>query len=123
MAVTHNDKYQLSQEPTFQNRVQASLVAACIAMANEGWAVAFHRERSDFANRVLLSPNGSNANYVQLFSNVVATDTNVIGDATQAGTVALTSGNRATQQALVTDAHIDNAISSVMNAFIREPSQ
>jgi hypothetical protein len=58
---------------------------------------------------------------VQLFSNAVATDASVIGDATQAGTVALTAGNRAAQSALVTDAHIDTAIASMFNSFIREP--
>jgi hypothetical protein len=59
---------------------------------------------------------------VALFSNTVANDTNVINDATAAGTVVLTSGNRATQQALVTDAHIDLAIASSFNSFIREPA-
>jgi microcompartment protein CcmK/EutM len=113
--------YQLSQEPTFQNRVQASLVAACIAISNEGWSIPFHRERSDFATRVLLAPNGT-TNYVGLFSNAVATDALVIGDATQAGTVVLSSGNRATQAALVTDAHIDSAISAMFNSFVREPA-
>jgi hypothetical protein len=121
MAISHNDKYQLSQEPTFQNRVQASLVAACVSISNEGWAVAFHRERATFAAQVLLSPTGS-INYVQLFSNAVSTDANVIGDATQAGTVILTSANRTAQAALVTDAHIDAAISSIFNSFVREPA-
>jgi hypothetical protein len=120
VAVTYNDKFQLAQEPTFQNRVQTSLVAACISISNEGWSIAFHRERADFCRQVLLSPT-SPTNYVQLFSNAVATDASVIGDATQAGTVALTAGNRAAQSALVTDAHIDTAIASMFNSFIREP--
>lgn len=121
MTITYSDKYQLAQEPTFQNRVQTSLIAACISISNEGWAVAFHRERADFCRQVLLSP-ASPTNYVALFSNAVATDAGVIGDATQAGTVVLTAGNRATQQALVTDAHIDTAIASAFNSFIREPA-
>jgi hypothetical protein len=121
MTVSLNDKYQLSQEPTFQNRVQASLVAAAVAIGSEGWNVVFHRERSTFATQVLLSPNGA-TNYVALFSNAVATDTNVINDATVNGTVAITSGNKATQAALITDAHIDSAVSGVFNAFVREPS-
>jgi hypothetical protein len=120
VAITYNDKYQLAQEPTFQNRVQTSLVGACISISNEGWAIAFHRERADFCRQVLLSPTGQ-INYVNLVTNAVATDANVIGDATQAGTVTLTAGNRATQQALVTDAHIDTAIASMFNSFIREP--
>lgn len=121
MAVSQSDKYQLSQEATFQNRVQASLVAACVSISNEGWAVAFHRERADFATRVLGSQNGT-PNYVTLFSNAVATDTNVINDATVGGTVPITAGNRAAQQLLVTDAHIDSAVSSMFNSFIREPA-
>lgn len=121
MAAGRNDMYQLSQDPVFQNRVQASLLAACVAIANEGWAVPFHRERATFAAQVL-SSNGSQATYVTLFANAVATDANVIADATQAGTVALTPANRATQALLVTDAHIDNAISGQFNSFIREPS-
>lgn len=121
MAISYSDKYQLSQEPTFQNRVQASLVAACVSISNEGWAVVFHRERSIFAAQVLLSPSGP-TNYVQLFSNAVSADANVIGDATQAGTVILTSANRAAQSALVTDPHIDTAIAAAFNSFIREPA-
>jgi hypothetical protein len=120
VAVTKSDMFLLSQEPTFQNRVQASLVSACIAISNEGWSIPFHRERADFCNRVLLGPS-TTPNYVALFSNAVATDTSVIGDATQAGTVALTTGNRASQAALVTDSHIDSAVSSMFNSFIREP--
>lgn len=121
MAITHNDKYQLSQEASFQTRVQVSLVAACIAITTEGWAVVFHRERSNYAQQVLAAPSGT-PNYVQLFSNAVSTDVNVIGDATQAGSVVLTGANRAAQSALVTDAHIDSAISSMFNSFIREPA-
>lgn len=121
MAVSYSDKWQLSQEPTFQNRVQASLVAACVSISNEGWAVPFHRERADFCRQVLLSPN-SPTNYVQLVSNAVSTDANVIGDATQAGAVVLSGANRVAQAALVTDAHIDTAIASMFNSFIREPS-
>lgn len=121
MAVTKSDMYQLSQEPTFQNRVQPSLIAACIAITTESpTSVPFHRERADFANRVLLSPNGT-TNYVGLFSNAVATDANVIGDATAGGTIVLDAGNRATRQLSVTDAHIDSAVSAMFNSFVREP--
>lgn len=121
MAITYNDKYQLAQEPTFQTRVQTSLVAACVSISNEGWGVVFHRERADFSRLVLLSPT-SPVNYVQLFSNAVATDANVIGDATVAGATVLSAANRAAQAALVTDAHIDTAIASMFNSFIREPA-
>ena len=93
-------------------------MATCVSIANEGWAVAFHRERAAFVTLVLANPS----NYVPLFSNTVATDSTVISDATQAGTVAITGGNAATQGALVTDAHIDAAIAAEFNAFIRVPA-
>lgn len=121
MAVTHSDRYTLSIDPAFLHRVQAALVAACVSIANEGWAVPFHRERASFAVTILNNPNGT-PNYSQLFCNSVATDATCISDATQAGTVVLTSGNVATQAALVTDAHIDSAISAEFNAFIRVPA-
>ena len=121
MAVTKSDMDMVSQEPTFQNRVQASLIVACIAISNEGWAIPFHRERADFCARVLGNPNGT-PNFVALFSNAVATDTSVINDATQTGTVVLSAGNRAAQAALVTDSHLDTAVSAMFNSFIREPA-
>ena len=120
MAASRNDSYQLSQDSTYQHRIQASLLAACIAIATEGWAVAFHRERATFVQSILSSTT-SLASAVTLFSNSSATDATVLADATVGGTVVLITGNRAAQAALVTDAHIDNAISSQFNAFIREP--
>lgn len=121
MAVTHKDRYTLSTDPTFKTRVQAALVAICVSIANEGWAVAFHRERSDFAARILGNPS-SPTDWVQLFTNAVSTDSTCIGAATQAGTVALTSGNVVAQSALVSDTQIDNAIAAEYNAFIRVPA-
>ena len=59
--------------------------------------------------------------YKVLFADMIATDANVLADATQAGTVALTSGNVATQAALVTDAHMDAAVSSEFNTFLVLP--
>jgi len=113
--------YQLSQDPVFQNRVQAALLAACVAIANEGWAVAFHRERSIYVASILSSTTNLTA-AVTLFASSVATDTNCIADATQAGTVSLTVGNRAAQAALVTDTHLSAAVSSQFNSFVREPA-
>jgi len=45
-------------------------------------------------------------------------DTNVLNAATQNGTVALTTGNVATQAALVTDAILTTAIATAFNYFI-----
>lgn len=121
MAISHNDRYLLATDAGFQHRVQASLITTCVSIANEGWGTPFHRERAQFVTQVLANPTGTNNNWVILFSNTVATDSNVISDATQAGTVALTTSNLAAQAALVTDSHIDTAISSEFNAFIRVP--
>lgn len=121
MVATHNDSYQIAQDPVFQNRVQAALAKICVDIANEGWAVAFHRERQGFAAQILANTN-VNIDYTKMFANAVSTDTTVLSDATQAGTVAVTAGNRATQSALVTDAHMDTAISAEFNAFFRVPS-
>lgn len=118
MAVTYNDKYQLAQDPTFQNRVKTSLIAACISIKNEAVGTGFHRERETYVVSVMNSPDS----YKVLFANAVATDALVINDATAAGTVALTSGNVAAQQANVTDAHIDTAIASQFNSFFRTPA-
>lgn len=121
MAASHNDSAILSGDVLFQGRVGASLYAACISIANEGFTVAFHRERATFAVQILNQTLATNP-FVTMFTNTVSTDANVLSDATQAGTVVLTTTNRDTQQALVTDAHIDSAVSSQFNAFIREPA-
>jgi len=117
MPASHNDSYVLSTDAAFQNRVRSSLIYTCIAIENEGWAIAFHRERETFAAQAINSPD----TYKQIFANSVATDPSCLGDATEGGTVELTSGNVAAQAALVTDAHIDNAISAQFNSFFRTP--
>jgi DNA-binding IclR family transcriptional regulator len=114
---SHADQAVLSADPTFQGRVQESLVSSCISIANEGVAVANHKRRSDFCAAVLAAP----ASYKTLFAISVATDASVISDATVAGTIVLTAGNIAAQELLSTDAHIDAAISAEFNAFLILP--
>lgn len=113
----YSDKALLSGDATFVNRVRQSLIAACVAIKNESAATAYHREREGLVVAVMNQPDS----YKTLFAMAVATDANVIGDATQAGSVPLTGGNVATQAVLVTDAHIDTAIASQFNSFIRTP--
>ncbi len=93
------------------------MIAASIAIYNEGWSIAFHRERQALAVGIMTAPD----TWKPLFANGAATDSNCVSDATQAGTVALTGGNVATQAALVTDAHIDAAVSGQFNCFARTP--
>ncbi len=79
---------------------------------------AFQRERQTYAVAILNSPD----TFKSLFACVVTSDANVISDATQAGTVVLTTGNTAAQAALVTDAHINTAVGNSFNAFFRVPA-
>lgn len=116
-AASHSDSAILSTDATFQNRTRESLLAACISIANEGFAVLNHKKRADFCAAIVLVPE----TYKVLFADMIATDANVLSDATQAGTVALTSGNVAAQAALVTDAHMDSAISGEFNTFLVLP--
>lgn len=118
MATTRSDMYILSTDTTFTNRVRASLVAACVSIVNEARTTAYHRERETYAVSILNSPDA----FKTLFATTVATDALVIGDATASGTVVLTAGNVATQQALCTDAHIDTAVSGQFNCFFRTPA-
>jgi hypothetical protein len=118
MATSRSDMNVLSTDPGFQNRVRASLISASISITTESRTTAFHRERETYAVAILNSPDS----FKLLFANSVATDASVISDATQVGTVVLTSGNVATQAALITDAHIDNAIAGQFNSFFRTPA-
>jgi hypothetical protein len=115
MAASRNDSYVLGTNAAFLGRVQASMVAACVAIAAEGSATANHIFRIQLVHAILSSPT-SQANYATMFALTVATDTTVLADATQGGTVAL-GANVGTQQALVTDAHIDTAVAGQFTAY------
>lgn len=113
MPASRNDEFVLSTDSGFRNRVRTSLIAAAIAITNEGWAALFHEQRMRYAVGILNAPDS----FSPLFANGVATDAAVIADATQGGTLALTAANVAAQAALVTDAHIDAAVSGQYNSF------
>lgn len=113
----YSDQQLLAADVTFQNRVRQALMTACTNIKSEAVTVAFHRERETFLVAVSNQPDL----FKGIFANSVATNASVIGDATVAGTVPLTSGNVAAQAALVTDLHIDTAISSNFNSFFRTP--
>lgn len=118
MATSRSDMNILSTDTGFIGRVRASMIFTAVAITTESRTTAFHRERETYAVAILNSPDI----YKVLFANTASTDSNVVGDATASGTVVLTSGNVATQAALVTDAHIDTAISSQFNSFFRTPA-
>ncbi|MBV9075652.1 MAG: hypothetical protein JOZ10_18670 [Acidobacteria bacterium] len=114
MAASHSDSYVLSTDSTFRSRVQAALITAAISIWNEAGSTAFHVQRVRYAAEIMNSPGTC----APLFANAVATDATCLSDATQGGTVALTSGNVAAQAALVSDVHMDNAISAQFNSFL-----
>lgn len=125
-AASRNDSAVLSTDATFENRVRESVVATCFNISSEAitglsgtMPIALHLKRANYCQTVLASPDS----FKQIFADAVATDANVLADATQGGTVVLTSGpgNVATQAALVTDAHIDTAVSSQFNGFLTVP--
>lgn len=107
-----NDSYLLSQDLTFQHRVLESAEAAEVNIHSES-TTGLTPQRDSFGKLILDNPTV----WAPLVSAAVATDSNVISDATANGTVVLTTGNAATQAALVTDTHINNAVSAMWNAF------
>ena len=118
MAVpSRSDMTILASDQGFISRVQASLIAGCVGVSGEAWTIPFHRERQTYAVAVMNDPGS----YAPLFANMTATDTNVINDATENGTVVLTEGNVAAQAALVKDGDIDQAVRCNFNAFFRTP--
>jgi hypothetical protein len=116
MAASLNDSATLGAHAPFMARVQSGLVSACVAIANEGTNVVNHVPRIQLVHQVLANPTTLTA-WSNIIALSVANDASVIADATQAGTVILAAGNIAAQAALVTDAHITNAISAMFNAF------
>ncbi len=121
MVASFSDASQLVLDSTFVARVGVGLFTYCQVVATEGWTVPFHRERASFVAQIFNNTVVPNP-YIQIFANTAATDTSVLADATQGGTVVLTSGNRGAQAALVTDTHISNAVASQFNSYIREPA-
>lgn len=107
------DQAILSNDPTFIQRVRTAMIAAAIAISNEGTGVTNHALRDSIAVQALTNPDSMKF----IFSAAVATVTAVINDATQNGTVTLTAANSAQQAALVTDADINTAVASIWNSF------
>jgi len=112
MATSLNDQAVLSTDPGFIQRVRTAIIAAAIAISNEG-AVTLHAQRDTVAVGVV-----SNPNYWQgVFAAAVATDATASGQATVGGTVVLTAANVAVQAALITDLAITSAVSAQWNSF------
>ena len=108
------DQANLALDPTFQKRVQSAMVTGALTIQAESSTVANHYRRVSLSVLILNNP----ATYSALFVQSVATDASVISDATANSTVAITSGNAATQAALVTDAHILSALNNQINSYV-----
>ncbi len=118
MAISYGDKKFLANDVSFQDRVRQSMVAACVAIKNEATTTSFHRERETYLVGIMNSPD----TYKVLFATATANSSDVISDATGAGTVVLTLTNVSTAGSQVTDAHLDTAISGLFNSFFRTPA-
>ena len=97
------DQVTVAADTTFQNRVRQAIIAAAIAIKNEGENVVSHKERVTLSKNVMNSPS----TYAPLFAMAVAGDS-AIG--TDVGTGPPVPNN-------ATDAHINAAISSMWNSF------
>ncbi len=106
-AASHNDSAVLS----------TNISAEAITGLAGTTPIAVHLKRANYCATVLAAPDS----FKVLFALTAATDANVLADATQAGTVVLTSGNVAAQAALVTDAHIDAAVAGELPAYLAVP--
>jgi hypothetical protein len=100
------DEALLATDLTFQSRVRAAMLETCLAVAFESAATTNHQIRVFLAGICINDQPG----WAMKFAGLVATDANVISDATVVGTVPLTALNLDTQAALVTDAHIKSAV-------------
>lgn len=120
-----NDQQVLSSDPTFQNRVRESLVNYCANVVSTETITGLtgtmpfhlHQLRAVYCAQVLAAPD----NFKGIFADAASANSTVIGDATQAGTVPLTSTNVAAQATKVLDADLNNAVSAVLNPFVGGP--
>lgn len=121
-AATTNDQAVLSADQLFQNRGLESFIGFCVStiISENPHSVAYHTQRVAFCQTVMGTINGP-GNYKVNIAEVSAANATVIGDATQSGTVALTTANADAQQALVTDTDLSNAIAAAFNIFIGQP--
>src|SRR4051812_31220595 len=96
------DQVTLSADATFIGRVRQSMIASAIAIQNEAITVAFHPLRVQQAKAIMNGPDS----FSPLFAKAVATD----------ATVQASAGVPA-NQANVTDANINAAVSAMWNSF------
>ena len=115
-----NDQQLLSSDTTFQARARESFIGFCVSTVLPAslTSTPFQREREHFCSQVLASPDS----YKIILAELAATNALVVGDATVSGTVSLaTATSTANQAALVTDVHLNNALSAAFNILLTIP--
>lgn len=117
----------LGVDPVFTQRCRTAMIEACINIASDGLSTGINIKRHAQVQQMMTSPDSWKA----LVAAAVATDANVGADVIvgatpdahgnylvqQATVNGVTTGNSITQAALVTDAHITNAVSAMFNSF------
>lgn len=128
MALTYplsSSSANLAADTSFQARLKVRLyVAIQNVYSNNGSNIApdsvlLYTRRKNFGIQILQAMAGGTPNWPIIFAEGVASDATVISDATGNSTTDVTSGNSGTQQLLVTDAHIDNAIAAQFNSYLQ----
>lgn len=119
--MAYADGALLANDATLQGRVNVALVAACNNVVTEAITQAnlqLHIVRARLAAQILLSLQaGQSGPWTKAFALVVGNDTTCQADATTQAGGALTAANTPAAAAAVTDAHMNNAIASMWNAF------
>ena len=96
------DQVTLAADSVFITRVRQSIIATAVAIQNEATSTGFHQNRARLATKVMNAPDS----FSPLFAKAVATDATVQADA-----------GSPPVQTLVTDAHLNSAVSAMWNAF------
>lgn len=113
--VSRSDMTILGANALFANRVRAAIVAyANGTVIPESLTTSYHADRYSFALGIMNSPDSFKGRFAQ----EVATDDDVIDDATASGGTVLDGDNIDDQQAEVTDGHIDAAVVAAFNSFV-----
>lgn len=100
---TLQSQYTLSQDVNFQQRVRQALVSSAIAISNESVGTFAHNQRVALATKVLADP----ARWTLAIVEGVASD----------AAVSAAAGSPTPNQANVTDAQINTAVTSQWNAY------
>jgi hypothetical protein len=127
-AQTYNDQVVLANDAIFIQRVRQAIMFEAINISTDGLTTGINLKRHAQVQSIMNNPDG----WKQLFAEAIVGQPSTINAATATGTVVLKpmicpggvttascteTGNVDAQQALVTDANINNSVLFVYNAF------